>query len=213
MRSSPTANPPPLGPGALVAALVIGLTRSRIRRRVDPVPEELLGYANDAGRTEADYAQQFNGRLVNLVGAAGIVLALVISLGGDVFARLRPDDPDKPALELGSVGEPAFIALYLLAIVLLVAAASVAVMGVYVGRGSRAARVSAEGYRHYGSGLLPMAVVRRRLYGSACNYLEDQRKLNLKRRTRVQLAGALFLAAIFVVTADAALLGVRVLGL
>jgi len=158
---------------------------------------------------EQEFAERFNGRGSALIAAAGVILGLTVNLGQEVFDRLSHKAGQPPALDLGSVGRPIFIALFLGAMLSLALSAVVASTAVLP---STARRLTVDALRNYQRRRMPMADLRDRVYTWTVNAVDDQRINNGKKVRRLRLAVFAFVTGIVLVALDAATLAVQQIG-
>jgi len=194
----------------LLAAWLISAGASWLRRRArEPVPPELLTIGTERLTNEQEFAERFNGRGSALIAAAGVILGLTVNLGQEVFDRLSHKAGQPPALDLGSVGRPIFIALFLGAMLSLALSAVVASTAVLP---STARRLTVDALRNYQRRRMPMADLRDRVYTWTVNAVDDQRINNGKKVRRLRLAVFAFVTGIVLVALDAATLAVQQIG-
>jgi hypothetical protein len=195
----------------LLAAWLVGAGASRLRRRArEPVPPELLTIGTERLTNEQEFAERFNGRGAALIAATGVVLGLTVNLGQEVFGQLSHKAGRPPALDLGSVGKPIFIACFLGAVLSLALSAVVASTAVMP---SKARRLTVDALRNYQRDAMPIADVRDRVYTWTVNAIEDQRTNNAEKVRRLRLAAFAFVTGIVLVALDAVTLSVRQIGI
>ncbi|HEY4429070.1 MAG TPA: hypothetical protein VGN08_12775 [Solirubrobacteraceae bacterium] len=200
-----------------VSFLVMGLGARRALRswrarhlRTELVEPQLLALGTDQLKTEQEHTERFNGRASSLVGFAGVVLGLALTAGVETFPRLTSERAKPGDLNLGHVGEPAFVLLFVATVVLLTLSAGVAIFSFLPIKGSR---LSIQALREFAQQRTPLPTVRARAYDVNINLLEAQRKANTSKAGRVKWAGWLFVAALLMAMLDACTLGVSQLNL
>jgi hypothetical protein len=194
----------------LFAAWLVRAGVSKLRgEEREPVSPELLTIGTERLVSEQEFAERFNGRGAALIAAAGVVLGLTVNLGQEVFGQLSHKAGQAPALDLGSVGKPAFIACFLGSMLSLSLSAVVAITAVLP---ATARRLTVEALRNYQRDRMSMANVRDRVYTWTVNAIDDQRANNREKVRRLRVAGLAFVTGIVLVAVDAAMLAARQIG-
>jgi hypothetical protein len=195
----------------LLAAWLVRVGVSKLRgEERETVSPELLTIGTERLASEQEFAERFNGRGSALIAAAGVVLGLTVNLGQEVFGQLSHKAGQAPALDLGSIGKPAFIACFLGSMLALSLSAVVAITAVLP---ARARRLTTEALRNYQRHRMPMVDVRNRVYTWTVNAIDDQRANNGVKVRRLRVAGLAFVTGIVLVAVDAAMLSVRQIGI
>jgi hypothetical protein len=184
--------------------------REQARQRTrEPVPAELLALVSAMLDTEREYAERFNLRASGLIGFAAVLLGLALTVALDAFDRMHPMR-GTPPLRLGGVGTPLFGGCFVVALVLLLAAAVIALTALLP---TKVARMKMATLREFAERRTPLEQVRERTYRMVLAALEDQREVNRRKGARLRAAALPFVAGTLLVAVDAGTLAITQLKL